>query len=212
MLILQRLLQQHNEVDDLIPPRRESQLPEFPLPTDDYYIYRDRIQPQPHGQLSVIEGFCVVASMYCSYHSLLKFDLLDDDDRLQARDEEIRFLKTLLQHLDSILSSVHPELAALPSPGVFNLTEDPSQQQTRQHLRWETQKIVLRFNLLNTRFYLTGRLATVQDSSAEPVVSQSNQCLAELALLMKHATPWSIESCSRLVVWFIMPKNGIRLI
>lgn len=185
-----------------MPPRRKAELPALPELVDDYYIYKDRIQPQPHGQLSTLEAFCIYSSIHNSYHSLLRFDLLDDEDRSSesTRAEEGSVLRNILQHLDGILDSAHPELASLPRPEVFAAQETVPGQQARMHIRWECQKIMLRSAVIRTRWFLVQRLEGVLSPSDNAVAEGRGKCLQDFAALMANLSKESLEPVGRLVV------------
>jgi hypothetical protein len=186
----------------VIPARRASDLPPFPLLTDDYYIYIDRIQQQPLGQLSTLEGFNILSRIYLSCHPLIRFDVLDENDRQSesTKAQEVSVLKHILQNLDTILTTGHPELASLPNPSAFEAEDPVPSQQARMHIRWEVQKISFRSALISTRYYLAERLAAAQGGDDGLVQETRRGCLYDMAELASCISRASLEPVARLVV------------
>jgi hypothetical protein len=197
-------LQQANEIQEIIPSRKASELPPFPLIADDYYIYVDHIQQQPQGQLSALEGFDFMAHVYSTGHSLLMFDIVEDKVRQSenTRAQEASAIKDILYDLDGLFQNAHPELASPPNPTVFEAADESvSPQQTRLHIRCEAQKILIRSALISTKYCFTERLAAAVQRSDDTLVQKTRQkCMYDLADLAATVTRASLEPVAKLVL------------
>jgi hypothetical protein len=187
-------LQQGTGRSGVVPPSKTSQLPPLPLSTDDYYIYVDRIQLQPQGQLSTLDGFNLTNEIYRTTQPLLRFGLLDDDVRgWESTQAQISStITSISKELEAILANGHPELTSLPNPRVFELEDPAPSQQARMHVRWELQKILLRIAVVTTQVHMAELLATqVTDETRDDLkklVAGCARSAKELATSVSYAS------------------------
>lgn len=195
-------LHQGSSRGDIVPLRRDILVPPPPLATDDYYIYIDRINQQPQGQLSSLDGFVLTSQIYATCQPLLRFALLEDETRNweSTQAQVASAIVAASQQVRSILASGHPELASLPNPRIFEADERAPSEQARMHVRWEIQKIMLRVALVLSQTFMVGQLAVqLNDESKDELVKILQKCIRDAGELVGAVTVASLEPVIRIV-------------